>query len=115
MLLKSNTAFFPLIMIVVGVVFLLGSVAWLLSTNNTESTIGNSALPQINPYPDIPRITLSDAKAAFDLNNAVFIDTRGESYFSQGHIPGALSITEDQIGNRMDEFDPDAWIITYCT
>ena len=83
--------------------------------NNTGSTIADDAPPNRVPYPDIPRITLSDAKAAFDLNNAVFIDTRGDSYFSQGHIPGALSITEDQIGDRIDELDSTAWIITYCT
>ena len=115
MSLKVRNTLFPIIMIAVGMFFLFGSIAWFVSTNNSEISISNAAPPQSIPYPDIPRITLGDAKAAYDLNNAVFIDTRGDSYFAQGHIPGAMSITEDQIENRLDELDPGAWVITYCT
>ena len=67
------------------------------------------------PYPDIKRIKLGDAKAAFELNSAVFVDVRGEPYFSEGHIPGALSMTYDELSSRMGELDKKAWIITYCT
>ena len=53
--------------------------------------------------------------AAYDLEQAVFIDTRGDPYFSQGHIPGAISMTEDEVLSRLSDLDPNAWIITYCT
>jgi rhodanese-related sulfurtransferase len=50
-----------------------------------------------------------------DLKQAIFIDTRGEPYFSQGHIPGAIPLTDEEVATRQSELDPNAWIITYCT
>ena len=76
-----------------------------------EPTLANQRIP----YPDIPRVSVGDAKAALDLGTAVFLDPRGEPYYSQGHIPGALAITEEELEARLDELDPDTWIITYCT
>ena len=72
------------------------------------------ATPAI-PYPEIKRIGLKDAKAAFELKSAVFIDVRGDPYYSEGHIPGAISMTQDEMVSRMGELDKNAWIITYCT
>ena len=40
---------------------------------------------------------------------------RGEEYYQQGHIAGAISIPEDQLEERVKELDSNAWIITYCT
>jgi phage shock protein E len=67
------------------------------------------------PFPEVSRINVKDAKAAFDIGNAVFIDVRGEPVFSDGHIPGAISITYDEIMDRLGELDSAAWIIPYCT
>ena len=67
------------------------------------------------PYPEIPRVSLEDAKAAFDSGTAVFVDVRGESSFAQSHIPGAISMTEADLPDHMDDLDRSSWIITYCT
>jgi len=108
--------FFPLFMIFLGALLLLGAGAWyFLNTDQTEqaSPIDSSA-SQI-PYPEIPRVSLADAHAALAIQSAVIVDVRGEEFYQQGHVAGALSIPEDQLPERINELDPNAWIITYCT
>jgi 3-mercaptopyruvate sulfurtransferase SseA len=111
-------------MVAGGVLLIIASVAWMMFSSpfNKTPTSGlagiqaSQPLPSTRvPYPDIQRISVGDAKAALDLKQAIFIDVRGEPSFSTGHIPGALSLTEEQLLSRLDELDPSAWIITYCT
>lgn len=110
---------FPIAMVILGVLLILGSVGWLVNASRlTEAQRASVSAPVTSPripYPEILRVSLGDSKAAFDLKQAVFIDVRGEPYFSQGHIPGAISMTDDDVANRLSELDPNAWIITYCT
>jgi 3-mercaptopyruvate sulfurtransferase SseA len=70
--------------------------------------------PQVSEA-DAPRISLEEAKAAFDGGAAVFMDVRSEAAYADGHIPGALSIPLAELESRLDELDPGQWIITYCT
>lgn len=67
------------------------------------------------PYPQVERVSLQDAKVAYDAGTAVFVDVRGDDFYNSGHIPGALSIAEAELENRFSELDPNDWIITYCT
>ena len=39
----------------------------------------------------------------------------GAAEFEQAHIPGALNIPLNDLPDRIQELDPSAWIITYCT
>jgi 3-mercaptopyruvate sulfurtransferase SseA len=109
----------PIAMVILGVVLILGSVGWLVNASRlAEAQRASVSAPVTSPripYPEVPRVSLGDSKAALDLKQAVFIDVRGEPYFSQGHIPGAISMTDDEVANRLSELDPNAWIITYCT
>lgn len=115
----NRQSFFPLLMMAAGVFLILGAVAWYISfappNRSSESLSATSISSPVIPYPEVKRISLADAKAAFDLGNAIFVDVRGEPYYSQGHIPEALSIEEDRLLARLNELDPTAWIITYCT
>lgn len=70
--------------------------------------------PQVSER-DAPRVSLEEAKAAFDSRAAVFVDVRSEAAYTEGHIPGALSIPLAELELRLDELNPDQWIITYCT
>lgn len=110
---------FPIVMVIFGVVLILGSVGWLVNTSRlAEAQRASLSAPVTSPripYPEVQRVSLGDSKAAFDLKQAIFIDTRGEPYFSQGHIPGAIALTDDEVVARQGELDPNAWIITYCT
>lgn len=67
------------------------------------------------PYPEIVRVGLGDAKAAYDLKQAIYLDVRDADSYASGHIPGALSIPLNNLEARLKELDPNAWILTYCT
>jgi 3-mercaptopyruvate sulfurtransferase SseA len=116
---KTRQPIFPIVMVVFGIFLILGSVAWLVNASRVaEAQQASLSAPVTSPripYPEVARVSLGDSKAAFDLQQAIFVDTRGEPYFSQGHIPDAISMTDDEVVSRMSELDPNAWIITYCT
>jgi ArsR family transcriptional regulator len=63
----------------------------------------------------VPRVTLAEAKAALDDGTAIFVDVRGDDVYALSHIPGAVSIPLNDLETRLDELDPEQWIITYCT
>jgi 3-mercaptopyruvate sulfurtransferase SseA len=98
---------------------LLLSAAVLLTTtlacNLTSQQQELVALPTENPYLEVPRVTLEEAKTAFDSGAAVFVDVRSAASYEASHIPGALSIPLGELESRINELDPDQWIITYCT
>jgi 3-mercaptopyruvate sulfurtransferase SseA len=112
---RSAGNILPIVIIAAGLVVLLGIGLWLLNPFKSSPT----ATPTTNraniPFPEIPRVSLADAKAAFDIKNAVFLDVRGEPFFAQGHIPGALSIPLAELSTRLSELDKTDWIIPYCT
>src|SRR5258706_16414122 len=74
-----------------------------------------SELPQTEA--DVPRISVENAKAAYDSGEAVFIDVRSASEYDAGHITGAMEIALADIESNPTglNFDKDQWIITYCT
>ncbi len=99
-----------LILSVVALALLIaGCQAVAAPTQNTGSSDSQT------PAPEIKRVPLADAKAAFDSQSAVFVDVRGAETYSQGHVPGALNIPLADIEKRAGELDPNKWIITYCS
>lgn len=66
---------------------------------------------------DVPRVSLEDAKAAFDDGEAVIVDVRSKEAYAAGHIPGAINIQLGEFETALSDIDlpKDAWIITYCT
>ena len=49
--------------------------------------------------------------------NAVAIDARMEDEFAEDHIPGAINLPFDSIGEFLEEIDDlekDQWVICYC-
>ena len=60
-------------------------------------------------------IGIEESKTAFDNGEAIFVDVRSESFYAAGHIPGAVSIPLTELEGRIDELNPEKWIITYCT
>ncbi len=85
------------------------------------STSSPTPLPAVSggfdasAYPEIPRVSLEEAKTAFDTKSAVFIDVRGSASYAVSHIAGALDIPLEDIETRLNELDPNQWIIPYCT
>lgn len=44
----------------------------------------------------------------------LLLDVRSPEEFAQGHLPGAVLIPHDQLAERMDQIDPDRWVLVYC-
>ena len=117
---KKTTRFNPAIFVIgLGVVMLAVALIVLLTQgNNSAPVVQATSVPAQDlsiPYPDVPRVSLADAKAAYDQGTAVFLDVRGTSDYLAEHITSAISIPETQIESRINELNPQDWIITYCT
>ena len=106
----------PILLIAIGVVLIVFAIAVLMLNPPGQTTVlPDTNVPTESVFPEIPRVRLADAKAAYDARTAVFVDARAETSYNDGHIPGALSIPVDQIANRLRELNKNDWIITYCT
>jgi 3-mercaptopyruvate sulfurtransferase SseA len=64
---------------------------------------------------DAPRISLADAKKDFDAGTAVFIDTRAEDIYKQGHVKGAINITLQDDASKYKGIPKGRKIIVYCS
>jgi rhodanese-related sulfurtransferase len=65
----------------------------------------------------VPRISVAEAKAAFDNGSAIIVDVRGSEAYAAGHMPGALNIQLEEFETNPAnlKLDKEQWIITYCT
>lgn len=103
----------PLLLVIIGGALFLGAALFALYFGR------NSAPQAIVPTQDwsgtgqIPRVSVEEAKAAYDSGQAVFVDVRSAEVYSEDHIPGALSIPLAELPDRLDELNPGDWIILY--
>jgi len=63
---------------------------------------------------EVPRISLKDAKQAFDDGTAVFVDARSRDNYKENHIKGAISIPFSSTDN-FDSLPKGKKIIVYCS
>lgn len=116
---KAQNNLAPWILMIGGSLIILAVVIWqtieVLTPVETSAEPVNSASNAFIPYPDVERISLTDAKTAYDNGSALFIDVRDAEYYDAQHIRGALNIPYSQLETRMEELDPNQPIITYCT
>jgi 3-mercaptopyruvate sulfurtransferase SseA len=100
---------FPWALIAAGALLVIVGLGWLI--------LKQPSTPEITPTPafveQVERVTLEDARAAFDQGNAIFLDVRAESSYAVSHIPTAISIPINELPARLGELDPAAWIIPY--
>lgn len=104
----------PVLLMVFGMLLIVGAGAWYLFVLPTAS--GKSVPPAPygeQNYSQIARVSIEEAKTAYDSGTAIFVDVRDAGSYSRGHIKGALSIPIEELTARMDELDPSTWIITY--
>jgi hypothetical protein len=67
---------------------------------------------------EVPRISVSDAKAALESGAAVIVDVRSAESFAASRVAGAISIPLQNFegsGVQNLSLEKDQWIITYCT
>jgi rhodanese-related sulfurtransferase len=68
----------------------------------------------LNPAgPTVEQIGLAVAKSRFDAGTAIFIDVRAGSEYTSGHIPGALTITTNELESKLKNLPDGAVIIAY--
>jgi hypothetical protein len=105
----------PLWLTVVGLgVILLAGAGFLLLRPPAQPLSTEEAVQTLSPE-TVPRVSLTEARTAYESGSAIFVDVRDEGSFKSGHIPGALSIPLSALPQRENELDRSAWIITYCT
>jgi rhodanese-related sulfurtransferase len=63
--------------------------------------------------PQVSEIAVTEARTRFDAGSALFIDVRGGAEYAAGHIPGALTITSNDLDARLSSMPADAVIIAY--
>ena len=102
-------------MVIGGALIVFAVIVLLLNPPSQTTILPDTSAPTESVYPEIARVSLPDAKAAFGAKTAVFIDARPKASYDAGHIPGALSIPADELQNRLGELKKNDWIITYCT
>jgi hypothetical protein len=112
--LPSNQKF-PILLVAVGGVLLIAAAAIILIPNLLMDQSVSDEVSVQEPYPQVERINLTQAKEAHDSNSAVFVDVRDPAYYQTSHIPGALSVPLSDIEMGFVDLDPHDWIILYCT
>ncbi len=112
---KSQRSTIPLFLAIGGGLLLI-AVAIMLATQNASSASTPAPTShEEETYPEIPRASLEEVKAALDADNAVIVDVRSAEAYAGGHIAGALNIPLAELESRLGELDKKQWIITYCT
>lgn len=64
---------------------------------------------------DAPRISLADAKKAFDDGSAVFMDTHVKAAYDNEHIKGAINVTVQELDAKFSTIPKGKKIIAYCS
>jgi rhodanese-like protein len=91
------------------------------AAQNTAAEPADPATANIAPIPtpppneEVPRITLADAKKAFDDGTGYFIDARPADAYNDEHIKGAVNITYDKLDSHLKELKTKQKIIVYCS
>ncbi len=103
---------FAWFLIAAGTVILLATILWLVFN---RQGIPQSTQPTITPASvgQVQRVTLEEAKAAYDTGSALFLDVRDSTSYAASHISGAVSIPQNELLSRLNELDPSVWIIPY--
>ena len=111
---NSNTPI-PIFLFIGGGIALIAAAFLLFNQNSNTAPVAEAPVVEEIPYPEISRVSLTDAKAALDNGTAILLDVRSAEAFAGQHIAGAINIPTAEIEARLGELDPNAWIIPYCT
>jgi hypothetical protein len=88
-----------------------------VAASNTAAPLATSSIP----YPNVPRISVQEAKDRLDKGEIVLVDVRSKGSYDKAHAVGALSIPETEIEARLDELTgakastDRPLIVLYCT
>jgi len=115
---NSNKSLFPILMMGIGLILISAVLVWQVALKSRPPASAEPFPTQIQsdlPYPEVTRISLSDAKAAYDAGSAIFVDVRDAASFNSSHIPGALNLELAALPSHLSALDAAKAIILYCT
>ena len=101
---KKSSAL-PIILLTAGMVLIIVAAAFLFEANNQGGNVSG----------EVGRVNPTEAKNAFDKGDAIILDVRSKASYASSHAAGAINIPLEELSKRIDELDPNQWIITYCT
>ena len=81
----------------------------------TANASGSQQIAHSDDGQDSPRISLEEAKKAFDEKSATFIDTHVKATYDAGHIPGAINVTVQDLEAKFNTIPKGKKIIAYCS
>jgi len=115
---RGDKSLRPILLMGAGLILISAVLVWQIIAKNQAArpvqTLPTQAQSQL-PFPEVTRISLADAKAAYDSGSAIFIDVRDRLSFDSSHIPNALNIELAILPAHLSELDSAKPIITYCT
>lgn len=95
------------------------------TVNNTNQTAASAAVRSNNKTEvsepahieadGVNRISIQDAKTAFDKGTAVIVDTRAETAYKAERIKGSINMPTETVSTRFKELPKDKQIIFYCS
>ena len=117
----------PLVFIAVGVLLVATALRITMGQPGSDSADHSSpaaaqalltatATPKsTGPYPDIHRISPTEAKVGMDSLNALMVDVRTERDYNTARIAGSIHIPAADFAARYQELPKDRPIYLYCT
>ena len=84
----------------------------------SNAPIKNTKAPSTHDHEaenDVTRISLKDAKAAYDAGTAVIVDTRDINAYKNERIKNSISLQVGDMEKRYGELPKDKQLIFYCS
>lgn len=110
---RRPASVWPFALMVFGLILIVGAGIWYLNpavSVNGDQEPGNTFEDSLS---EIARVSLADAKAAYNSGSALFVDVRDPESYRQQHIPGAISLPLAQFPAGLEQLNPSDWIIPY--
>ena len=114
---KSRFQLYPALIVLGGVV-LVAIALWINASSTTaESPTAVPGQPGEAdlPYPEVERVSVQEAKTAFDAGIALIVDVRSANSYQAGHAAGAISLPSTELASRYRELPQDRLLYLYCT
>lgn len=95
------------------------SKANVAKTETSSTTTANTNTPATttaaHPDDNAARITLEEAKKAYDSGNAIIVDSRPEDAYKLEHIKGSINVPLADFEASYKKIPTDKKIIVYCS
>ncbi len=110
--------------ILIGLIglILIGAALIILPLLTPSAAVPSTSVPTVppqqldqGPAPEVPRVSVGEAYAAYTAKQAVFVDVRSVGQYEASHVTGALPMPLGELESYLSELDKAQWIITYCT